>query len=120
MSKSKILVVDDEKAICSFVKFVIQEKGYDVILAHDGEHALEVLSKNKDVKLILSDVMMPKMTGTELLQRVQEDYSDIKEFYLMTGFAKVDKEIALKLGAKGLLSKPLDLSLIEEIITKLD
>jgi CheY-like chemotaxis protein len=120
MIKPKILVVDDEKAICTFVQFVIEEKGYEVVLAHDGEHALEVLSQNKDVKLILSDVMMPKMTGTELLKKVQEDYSHIKEFYLMTGFAKVDEKIALKLGAKGLLSKPLDLNLIEEIVSRLD
>jgi CheY-like chemotaxis protein len=117
MSKAKVLVVDDEKAICSFVQFVIQEHGMDVVLAHDGEHALEVLAENPDVKLIISDVMMPKMTGTELLKEVLKDHSQIKHFYLMTGFAKVDETIALKLGAKGLLKKPLDLSLIEKILT---
>lgn len=120
MSSKKVLVVDDEKAICSFIKFVIEENGMEVVLAHDGVDALEVLRKNEDVKLILSDIKMPKMTGTELLKAVQNEFSHITNFFLMTGFANVNEELALKLGAKGLLKKPLDLTVIEEIVKTID
>jgi CheY-like chemotaxis protein len=69
----KILVADDEKHIVQIVQFNLEKKGnYDVIVASDGEMALE-MAKLEKPDLIISDIMMPKMTGFELFEELRLD-----------------------------------------------
>lgn len=69
----KILVADDEKHIVQIVQFNLEKKGgYEVITASDGEMALEMIKAEKP-DLIISDIMMPKMTGFELFESLRED-----------------------------------------------
>ena len=64
----KILVADDEKHIVQIVQFNLEKKGnYEVIVASDGEMALELIRQEKP-DLVISDIMMPKMTGFELFE----------------------------------------------------
>ena len=71
----KILVADDEKHIVQIVQFNLEKKGnYDVIVASDGEMALNLIKENKP-DLIISDIMMPKMTGFELFEALKADES---------------------------------------------
>lgn len=81
----KILVADDEKHIVQIVQFNLEKKGnYEVIVAYDGEMALELIKKEKP-DLVISDIMMPKMTGFELFEALRKD-EEIKDtpFIILT------------------------------------
>ena len=58
----KILVVDDEKSIADIIAYNLQKEGYEVLVAYDGEEALDIIF-SKDPDLILLDIMMPKIDG---------------------------------------------------------
>ena len=81
----KILVADDEKHIVQIVQFNLEKKGnYEVIVAYDGEMALELIRQEKP-DLVISDIMMPKMTGFELFEALRKD-EEIKDtpFIILT------------------------------------
>lgn len=81
----KILVADDEKHIVQIVQFNLEKKGnYEVIVAYDGEMALELIKQEKP-DLVISDIMMPKMTGFELFEALRKD-EEIKDtpFIILT------------------------------------
>ena len=81
----KILVADDEKHIVQIVQFNLEKKGnYEVIVASDGEMALELIKQEKP-DLVISDIMMPKMTGFELFEALRKD-EEIKDtpFIILT------------------------------------
>ena len=71
MEQTKILVVDDEARMRKLVKDFLTIKGYQVIEAGDGEEAVEIFFQQKDIALILLDVMMPKMDGWEVLKTIR-------------------------------------------------
>ena len=68
----KILVVDDEDRIRKLVRDFLTREGYSVIEAADGEEALNQFDTNPDLKLIILDVMMPKMDGFEVAKRIRK------------------------------------------------
>jgi len=72
-----ILVVDDELALRSLLKEVLTAKGYTVLLASSGEHAIEIV-QNHNIDLVLSDVIMPGMNGYKLVEYISKNYPDIK------------------------------------------
>ena len=76
MEDVKILVVDDEARMRKLVKDFLSVKGFIVLEAEDGEEALKVFDANKDIKLILLDVMMPKLDGFETLEVIRQ-YSKV-------------------------------------------
>ena len=83
--RKKILVADDEKHIVQIVQFNLEKKGnYEVIVASDGEMALELIRQEKP-DLVISDIMMPKMTGFELFEALRKD-EEIKDtpFIILT------------------------------------
>ena len=82
--KEVILIVDDEPALRSLAEEILSEHGYTTICAEDGLHALDIL-KEKQVDLILSDIIMPNMNGHELVAKVSELYPAIKT-QLVSGF----------------------------------
>ena len=71
MDKLKILVVDDEQRMRKLVKDFLMKQNYDVLEAGDGEEALECFYANKDIALIILDVMMPKMDGWAVCREVR-------------------------------------------------
>ncbi len=75
--KKKILVVDDEEGIRLLYKEELEEEGYDVELATTGEEALEKLSKDSDVDLVLLDIKMPGMDGVEVLRSIKERWKNL-------------------------------------------
>ena len=76
MESLKILVVDDEARMRKLVKDFLTIKGFTVIEAEDGEQAVDMFFKQKDISLIILDVMMPKMDGWEVLKTVRQ-YSQV-------------------------------------------
>ena len=103
---ARILVVDDEPALCLFVGEVLADQGYDVLQAESAEEALECLSR-ESVDLVISDVLMPGMDGYRLAQKINDLYPHIK-IQLMSGYTddKQKTEADSKL-SKNILRKPM-------------
>src|SRR5215210_6044907 len=82
-----VLVVDDETAVRRFAVRVLQRDGYDVLEASDGAEAIDLLQSGKaEVHLIVSDIVMPRMNGVELMQAVAASHSNVP-VVLMSGYA---------------------------------
>lgn len=105
MEDIKILVVDDEARMRKLVKDFLSIKGYIVLEAQDGEDALKVFDANKDVKLILLDVMMPKMDGFEVLEAIRQ-YSKVPVMMLTARSEERDELEGYKLGVDEYITKP--------------
>jgi len=118
--KFTLLMVDDSPDMCRFVHDYFRAD-YQVLTAYNGEQALEVLEKNEDVDLVVSDVTMPKMDGMELCRRVKSDlrWSHIPVI-LVTGRRTEDAEIeSLKLGADDYITKPFNVEMLRLRVKKL-
>ena len=76
MERLKVLVVDDESRMRKLVKDFLVKKDFDVIEAEDGEKAVDIFFANKDIALIILDVMMPKMDGWQVCREIRE-YSQV-------------------------------------------
>ncbi|MDD8018019.1 MAG: response regulator [Bacteroidota bacterium] len=109
-----ILIVDDEESLRLTLRLRLAAQGFNIILAEDGDVALEQLKKSK-VDLVLLDINMPKMDGIEALGHITEMYPNV-EVVMLTGFADFTTAIeCLKKGAKDYLVKPIE---VTELITR--
>ncbi len=105
MDKVKILVVDDESRMRKLVKDFLVKKDYDVIEACDGEEALDIFFKDKDIALIILDVMMPKVDGWQVVREVRE-YSKVPVIMLTARGEERDELMGFELGVDEYISKP--------------
>lgn len=105
METLKILVVDDEARMRKLVKDFLTVKGFEVLEAGDGEEALELFFEQKDIALILLDVMMPKMDGWEVLKTIRK-YSQIPILMLTARGEESDELQGFKLGVDEYIAKP--------------
>ena len=101
----KILVVDDEARMRKLVKDFLSVKGYKVVEASDGEEAISLFMEQKDRKLILLDVMMPKMDGFETLKLIRQ-YSDLPVIMLTARSEERDELQGFNLGVDEYITKP--------------
>ena len=100
------LVVDDEEAVRRFVDRVLREGGYQTALAVDGRDAIEVAAKLGAFDVLVTDVMMPEMTGDELARRLRQTAPGLKVLYL-TGFSdRLFKEKVTLWEDEAFLDKP--------------
>jgi two-component system, NtrC family, nitrogen regulation response regulator NtrX len=106
---SKILVIDDEKAIRNTLKEVLEYENHQVDLAEDGNTGLEMFSSNA-YDVVLCDIKMAKMDGIEVLNKIIESAVDIPVI-MISGHGNIDTAVeAIKKGAYDFLEKPLDLN----------
>ena len=106
MDELKILVVDDESRMRKLVKDFLVKKQYKVLEAGDGEEAIEVFFGNKDISLIILDVMMPKKDGFTLAQDVRAANAEIPIIFLTAKTLKEDILEGFKIGADDYITKP--------------
>jgi two-component system response regulator ResD len=105
MDGLKILVVDDEARMRKLVKDFLSIKGFTVLEAGDGEEAVDLFFAQKDISLIILDVMMPKMDGWEVLKTIRK-YSKIPVIMLTARSEERDELQGFSLGVDEYISKP--------------
>jgi two-component system nitrogen regulation response regulator NtrX len=106
---SKILVIDDEKAIRNTLKEVLEYEKHEVDLAEDGPTGLELFSSNS-YDIVLCDIKMQKMDGIEVLEKIME-VSTVTPVVMISGHGNIDTAVeSIKKGAYDFLEKPLDLN----------
>jgi len=115
--KSKILVVDDEPGMRTFLEIILRKEGYSVETAADGMKALDNINNNV-FDLAILDILMPVMNGIEVLKRIMEK-SPETTVIIITAFASHETAIeAMKLGAYDYITKPFKIDEIKLVIKK--
>jgi serine phosphatase RsbU (regulator of sigma subunit) len=104
----ELLVVDDDPDILRIVQFFLSKQKYNVHVAADGQEALEVLAQHPQIELILSDVMMPRISGLDLLKEIRKhpDFSEIPVILISAEGETSQKVVGLNLGADDFITKP--------------
>ena len=103
----RILLVDDEPLIIKGLKYTLEQEGYVTLAAYDGEEALEVFFANT-VDLVLLDVMLPKLDGIQVCQRIRES-SNVPIIMLTAKGEDMDKILGLEYGADDYMTKPFNI-----------
>lgn len=103
----KILVVDDEQLLVKGVKFNLENEGYTVETAYDGETAVE-LARNNDFDLIILDLMMPKLDGLSACMKIRE-FSNVPIIMLTAKSEDADKIMGFESGADDYVTKPFNI-----------
>lgn len=103
-NKFKVLVVDDEENIVSFIKIGLEELGYDVYCAYDGKDAINLAIKIKP-DIVILDIMLPKINGNEVCAKIKE-YIDTSIIMLTARYEIDDKVEGLNSGADDYMVKP--------------
>lgn len=104
---SAILVVDDEEYVRRIAARLLKEKGYTCVQAENGTQALQILAE-EEIALVISDIMMPVMSGLELLEAIQQSQPDVAVIMLTAVDCQETAIKALELGAYGYIIKPFD------------
>lgn len=103
----RILVVEDEDPVRTFVVATLERSGYEVTAAEDGVAALEILKDDRDFDLIVTDVMMPEIDGPTLIERARSEYGVASSVIFMSGYAEASvREQMDKIGDVAYIQKP--------------
>lgn len=107
MEKTKVLIVDDEPNILLSLEFILEEEGYDVYVAHDGDEALETAEAVRP-DLILLDVAMPRKDGYEVCRILREraTLKDVKVVMLTAKGQPLERKKGVEVGASLYVTKP--------------
>lgn len=106
MSDITVLIVDDEQRMRKLIKDFLMQKGYSILEAADGEEALQVFEENQNkIKLILLDVMMPKLDGWSVLRQIRQ-ISKVPIIMLTARGEEQDELFGFELGVDEYISKP--------------
>ena len=103
----KVLVVEDERNLNDAICHILGQAGYDTLAAYDGVNALEVAQKN-DFDCMLLDVMLPGISGFEVVQTLREQGDDVPVIIVTAKSATADKIEGLDYGADDYMTKPID------------
>lgn len=112
-----VMVVDDEQILRQIAREILEEIGFSVILAEDGEEAVAIYRKEYErIRVVLLDMLMPKLSGNEVYSKMKKINPDVKVI-LTSGFRK-DKRVeqALNAGADGFIKKPYNFKRLSEMI----
>lgn len=116
--KLNILVCDDDKEIVEAIEIYLQQEGYQVFRAYDGEDALKIL-KEEEIHLLIIDVMMPKLDGIRATLKIREE-SSIPIIILSAKSEDTDKILGLNVGADDYINKPFNpLELVARVKSQL-
>ncbi|MDC9588580.1 MULTISPECIES: envelope stress response regulator transcription factor CpxR [Xenorhabdus] len=100
----KILLVDDDRELTSLLKELLEMEGFNIVIAHNGEQALQCIDSSID--LLLLDIMMPRKNGIETLKELRSQRHKIPVIMLTARGSDLDRVLGLELGADDYLPKP--------------
>lgn len=110
-----VLVVDDEKHIRETLKDVLEDEGYNVLLAENGKQTLKLLERNM-IEVILLDLWLPEIGGMDVLKQIKEKYSSV-EVIIISGHGTIDTAVrATKSGAFDFIEKPLSIERVLKVV----
>lgn len=114
---TSVFVVDDDPVICRLAKHILERAGYAVTVLYDGEEAWKAL-KNSVPDILLTDLMMPRITGVELLQRIRADtrLSALPVVVFTARSEPHDRRRAEEAGASHYLTKPFSSAQLLEVV----
>lgn len=105
MNKTKILVADDDRSICTLIKIILEKEGYEIRCLYDGESVVREIEDGGKYDLILLDIMMPEMSGTNAAYKIKE-FCDTPIIFITALSSDEDKIEAYDSGADDYLCKP--------------
>ena len=108
----KVLVLEDEASIRSFIVINLQRAGYEVVEAECGEEALQKLQENPDTKLCLLDIMLPDIDGFEVCRRIRMSNAQVGIIMLTARSQEMDKVTGLMTGADDYVTKPFSVTVL--------
>lgn len=111
-----ILVVDDEEPVRNFLALLLADDGYRILQAPNGAQAITMVEKERP-DLVISDIMMPKVTGAELCRRLKA--SDDTRMIPVILMSTADRRLADMTGADAFIAKPFDITVIEALVQRL-
>ena len=118
-NQNKVLIIDDEPELCEFHKVLLEEHGFHVLTAHDGQQGLNMALEHADeLDIVLSDILMPEMDGYQLCQHIRENAKtkDVPLIFISTLETLEEKIRGYSCGADDYIHKPL---VTEELIFKI-
>jgi DNA-binding response OmpR family regulator len=113
--KEHVLIVDDNQEIIELLEDILENEGYQVSSADNGEQALSMLKQGLTPNLILLDIMMPNMSGYELCSQIRREW-DLPILFLSAKGKPVDKVVGFEIGADDYITKPFD---TEELLARI-
>jgi len=120
MEKKRILIIDDDNRNIFALKAVLKSKGYQCLSAIGGEEGLQLLEEQKDIAVVLMDMMMPGMDGYEAMAIMGKD-PELKDIPVIAVTAQAmlgDRERCLNAGAVGYVSKPINVDSLTALLVK--
>jgi len=120
MAKDKILIIDDDNRNIFALSAVLKARKYNCVSATSGEQGLEILKSDKDIGVVLMDMMMPGMDGYEAMAVMNRDMN-LKHVPVIAVTAQAmlgDRERCLEAGAIGYVSKPINVDQLTDLITR--
>ena len=113
----KILIVDDDQAMCETLMDILSEENYHIDIANNGSSALQKIKTTK-FDLVITDIKMPIMDGMALLQEIEKNNVDL-EVVIITSYGHNAQQLeASRLGAFEYLQKPLNLKQLKDIVSR--
>jgi len=117
-----IVIADDDSLLCETFRISLEARGYNVLLAEDGNHALKIV-ESTPVDAMLLDILMPRKEGLETLIELKQRFPEIKVFVMSGGglYGRADfLAVARKFGADAILRKPFPIQSVVELLEHRD
>ena len=116
--ESKILIIDDDNRNIYALRLVLKAKGFECLTATDAATGLQLLKDQKDIGIVLMDMMMPEMDGYETIKRIRQtpQYRNLPILAVTAKTMMGDREKCIKAGASDYISKPVDIDQLVSLL----
>lgn len=115
----KILVVEDDQFTQGFIREVLEESGYEVVTADDGDKCFAELTKNLDTKVILLDIMLPGRSGWDIFGELRQKFPTMKVVFVSAiEVSKERRDSLLKEGLVDYVVKPFTQEVLRQVVKK--
>jgi len=115
-SKIKVLIAEDDDITILLLKMILRNVVSEVVIAKNGKEAVEKFKKQRDIQLILMDIMMPEMNGFEATRRIRKQDNSVVIIAQTALVSTFDKEMAIGVGCNEYINKPIDKTALIELI----